>query len=532
MNIQFTLPRAALWAFCIVLPWPTFAQDEADPFAPPPEAASSAVPEVPKNSADIPELPDSETLIGEQPSSQQTKPPQTLPPAVVPSQDDPDASHEAPAEGVGIPMPEEIPAQDNPANTQPKAPTENPTNVNSVPKGPRIKLANKLVKTSGSILIACQTGGDESRAVVRPLKLEWNEWQYQKVFVDGKLQLQKMPQKNMGPVMLKFSEGLDPLQNAWNNQATRALANRYANWPKEGIVNVQISGQQASSQTAVAATALCFESMARNLSIKPTVAVMAHLSENGTLECHPQTAHIVLGYDIDWSDILLVGAAQTADFTSLTQLGLVSPFLSTQIIAANTMDEAMSIVTGDFTPEMEKAMSDFRTIQNLRSKMQVQEIARSRPVQAKLQEIVTAMPSHLSAAMLLEAGKNQGPLSASDSARISLQLFQTLNQLAGGDSEWVGAEEGAAAIRIFKARMKELQPRLDTSLNRYNIKIDEAARAIEDLLRLRDRTTSTGIRRIETVRTQVSAVRTLLEQAAGQHVPASKNTGEAELVEP
>ena len=395
------------------------------------------------------------------------------------------------------PVTPEVPATDDPAQ--------------------KFRLGSKLAKDTASILTAVQTGSSESRAASRKVTLSWRDWEYKDQHQDGVTVKRKVPLANKGNTDVLFNPEWHGMRDRWNKLTTTIFAKRFDGWPQRGAIDVGIpSYQSTSGSTALLATAICFESMARGLTISPGIAVVGTWSDDGKFIGHSHTPGIVLGYGKDWSELLVVGplGKESKDaLDKLARVGLMSPFLNTQIIEVDTYTEALAIATGNCPADLQRAIDAFKAVQSVRVRMDPSAMAQNRFVLDKVREVATMSPKHLSSALILTSSANQQAMDFATSMQVVSRLYQGLEQMAEGDLEWVTTEEGLDAIAIFKDRLRELKPRMDRGVERLNIKIDDALRSLEETVRVRDRTTSTAEKRIENTRDKVRETRQAIDLA-------------------
>ena len=385
-----------------------------------------------------------------------------------------------------------------------------------------ITVPAKMPITNAEILTAVQTGGPQSRAALRKVVMNWDEWEYT-LFqnADSEWERRKVMPKNMGPTQLKFANmQWSQMHEVWQSTTRPLLHSRYNGWPQTGVVEVKIPFYNSNSgSSAILAVATGFEAMARGLKLVPKVAVVGtfyrdHNASKIYTVAHSQIAGIVLGYGKSWSDVLIVGAGTEDKLKEVASMGFASPFLDTQIIEVSNMDEAIALATGTPLSGMKEAMETFKAIQAVRAKMFEPDMLQNRFVIDKIRAVAEASPKHLSAKMLLLAAQHQEKLDIRESINAISRLYQSVEQLMLRDIEWVSSEEGLETLAIFETRLRELKPRLDRRTDRFNIKIDSVLRSGTELLRLRDRSNATAQRRIESVQSQVSECRAAFDVTA------------------
>ncbi|MFM7180704.1 MAG: hypothetical protein ACKO2G_04480 [Verrucomicrobiales bacterium] len=392
-------------------------------------------------------------------------------------------------------------------------------NPEAVADNARYKIPDRFPLLTASLFVPVQTGGTESRAALRKATLTFRDYEFHSYWDDSGEKKRRIPHSNQENTYLAFDDNWYRLRDSWNDRVAPMLDRRYEGWPRRGVVDVEIPYYRGSSGSiAVLAVGICFEAMARGLTLDPKVAAVGSWGEEKDFRGHSHLPGVVLGYAKDWPEILIVGPGSRKDLEALAATGLVTPFLCTQIIEVSTFSEAVAIASGQPPPDIKASLEAYRAIMALRTKMDPGVLAKNRHVLDKLREVSSANSKHLSSALLLKAAENQAPLDFDASAKIVLRLFRSLEQLAENDLEWVSPEEGQKAIEVFTERMREFKPRLDRGLDRYLSRLDDCTKALTEAARLRDRDTGTALNRVENAREQVQAFRQSLDlgTAAGR----------------
>lgn len=409
--------------------------------------------------------------------------------------------------------PEPAPEPDE-GDVDPERPPVEPIQPSRGTDNERFKIPDRFPLLTASLFVPVQTGGAESRAALRKVTLSFRDYEYHTYWDESGEKKRRIPHSNQGPTELRFDDEWDRLRSSWNDRVYPMLDRRYEGWPKRGVVDVLIPDYGGNSgSNAVLAVAICFEAMARGLTLDPKVAAVGSWGDEEGFRGHSHLPGIVLGYAKDWPEILIVGPGSRADLERVAATGLVTPFLCTQIIEVSTFGEAVAIASGQPSPETKASLEAYRAIMAVRTKMDAGAMAQNRHVIDKLREVAAANPKHLSAALMLKAAENQQPLDFNASSEIVSRLFRSLEQLAENDLEWVSPEEGLKAIEIFSERMREFKPRLDRGLDRHLTRLDDCTRALGEAARLRERKSGTAMNRVENARTQVRAFRQNLDLA-------------------
>ena len=382
----------------------------------------------------------------------------------------------------------------------------------------KIKVGPAFGRTSASCRTVMLGGGPGTRAILRPVMLTWRDYKLTERYSskEGRNVDVKVPLEPTGHADAVFDHSMGTtLSTVWTTRILPAFRKRFSGWPTSGAVDVAIAGySDANGSSAALATAMAWESMMRDVEINPRVAVVGTWTEKGELATHSHLPDMLIGYGRNWSDILLVGPGSSAKVADAAVRGYLLPLASTQVIEVRNYAEAMDIASGKIEAKTKASIEGVAQVLALRTKMDLGTMMKNKFVIDRLNQLAAANPLNLTPSLLLAAAANQKRLDAQQSAEEIGRLFQWLEQMAEADIEWIPEAEGIEAVEIFNDRLREIRPRMDASVNRLNIRLDESVKAIIDMVRIRDRTTATAIRRAETTRETLGEARRVIDQAA------------------
>jgi hypothetical protein len=376
-----------------------------------------------------------------------------------------------------------------------------PSTVAGAEPAAKIRVGSAFAQNEATTLTVALAGGRGSRAAARPVRLSFRDYSLESWWDDrGQRQVRRVPLQHEGPARLVFSErNGSVLRDVWEGRTSNVFRNRFSGWPSRGEVDVIISGySNTAGSSAALAVAVACESMVRGVPVSPRVAMVATWNDEGRFTDHSHLPGILAGYGKDWSDILLTGPGGGERLVEFAKRGYVTPLLSTQIIEVSSYDEAFRIAASAAPPaEMRATADEVAKVLALRGKMKPGDLVRNPYVLEKLKQAAAASPRHLNARLLLVAAENQQPLNSVATFTEMQLLFSPLEHMAQNDLAWVSEAEGMETIEIFNERLREVRPRMSSALNRFNIRLDEAIRAITEVIRQRDRNSVTMERRIE-----------------------------------
>lgn len=184
-------------------------------------------------------------------------------------------------------------------------------------------------------------------------------------------------------------------------------------------------------------------------------------------------------------------------------LGELDRFIHPQIVAVDRFDELVQFTRADREPRIEEAIQLFSEIEDLTEKMTLTEAAKNEVVQQRLQAIVEQFPQHLSARMLLAYGKGTGELKVSlhGSLKVIKEVLQPMRQRYDSALD-IDALETEVLEKLqdqVDARLRDLRNQLDGEVKELMNMSEDVADSMLVFLRLKNRTTSTGLQKREAV---------------------------------
>ncbi|MGB3121169.1 MAG: hypothetical protein WBE58_20265 [Verrucomicrobiales bacterium] len=259
---------------------------------------------------------------------------------------------------------------------------------------------------------------------------------------------------------------------------------------------------------------LMAESSFQGDEIDPGVAVSGMLDSDGNWlppETRPHqmwTQAVKCG-----AGVLLTKTAPNFEeaLSDLLIAGQADLILSVQALVPVSLEEAGKLISVPRDPDLEKALALFREIQALRSRMSGEEIVKNVKVQERLQQVLAAVPNHLTAKVLLDFGQNGASrtLGIESSRQLLSDLMVDIQASIRREEEEPGSvteTEGLELVAAATNTLRGLKARLAPEAKDLAFKMEDALKACDTLFRIKNRETSMAVQKRTEVADQVKTV--------------------------
>ncbi|MCF6311023.1 MAG: hypothetical protein L3J39_01090 [Verrucomicrobiales bacterium] len=201
--------------------------------------------------------------------------------------------------------------------------------------------------------------------------------------------------------------------------------------------------------------------------------------------------------------LMVVASDAESKMLDWLALGELDRLIHPQIVAVDDFVELVQFTRADREAHLEEALQLFSEIEELTKKMTLAEAAKNEVVQQRLQAIIEQFPQHLSARMLLAYGKNSGEMKVSlqGSLEALKQVLQPLRQYYDSalDIDELDKEALEKLADQVDASLRDLRNQLDAEVKELINMSGDVAKAMVAFLRLKNKTTSTGLQKREGV---------------------------------
>ncbi|HRX53593.1 MAG TPA: hypothetical protein P5016_03750 [Verrucomicrobiales bacterium] len=259
---------------------------------------------------------------------------------------------------------------------------------------------------------------------------------------------------------------------------------------------------------------LMAESSFQGDEIDPGVAVSGMVDSDGDWLPPEMRPHQM------WTQAMKCGAGVLLTKTSpifegglsdLLIAGQADLILSVQALVPGSFEEAVRLISVPRDPELEKALALFREIQALRSRMSGEEIVKNIKVQERLEQVLAAVPNHLTAKVLLDFGKNGSTrtLGLEPSRQLLSDLMVDIQTAIRREEEEPGnvtETEGLELVAAATNTLRGLKARLAPEAKDLAFKMEDALKACDTLFRIKNRETSMAVQKRNEVTDQVKSV--------------------------
>lgn len=317
---------------------------------------------------------------------------------------------------------------------------------------------------------------------------------------------------------MRFRKKILAEKMPWLSFMYGVMRPRHPEWPRGKVAEVDFafSGRDRDlgearlvEKTLATGVSLALESALTGVSIDPRVLVYGRLENDGRFVnqdgdlIEVRTVAAEGGYQV-----IAVAPEVETQLRDWTALGELERLIRPQMVASSNMDELMAVIGSERSAETEEALQLFSEIENLTSKMSLQEAAKNAVVQQRLQAIVEQYPQHLSAKMLLAYGKADGLLKTSLEGSVKAvndalaPLKERYDTAMGGGGAIGEVDELESEV---KDRLRDMRSRVDDEAKELLNMSDDMVEALTDFLALKNKTSSTGMQKRETVEKALTA---------------------------
>lgn len=266
---------------------------------------------------------------------------------------------------------------------------------------------------------------------------------------------------------------------------TKALKAKHAAFPDGATFKVSTGGKYEVHErdAAGAGIAVLIHSLISGEPVADGVALLGGVGADGKITSVSRlgTRLRLVGEGISAVGVPLVNLPDVRDLALMNDLDIL---LATPVIGLKTVEDAISLGSSARPPNVAKAFELFAAIQTAAKRTPVATLVKNAEAQKRLAEIVTLMPDHLSAQLLLQTGRSKlaGRITFATSQQATLKAVKpfwdvikkhrntsTADTAARKEIQTIATEAGNVLLRI--------QPRCHPSVERYLIATKSLMRA-------------------------------------------------------
>lgn len=256
---------------------------------------------------------------------------------------------------------------------------------------------------------------------------------------------------------------------------------RHNGWPTGRRIEMSFAEPYSPKDgpSAAVACALLLESMLSGTELDPRFAVTGDLNIDGRVRPVGGIGGKLRGAVLGQCTMVAIPRENAQAVIDLVVSEGLEPLLTAHIVVLETFDDALLFGSKDKPEAVAAALATFEQVQTVakRQSGSVLGVMRHPSAQERLVGVLEVVPQHLSARLLLQAGRGQLPqrLSLPGSLEaIDQSSYDLLNAARAGE---VGSALDADELRNAVARIRALRPRLH----------DRTVTLSDNLLRLGER---------------------------------------------
>ena len=297
------------------------------------------------------------------------------------------------------------------------------------------------------------------------------------------LKAEAVQQGTKAEPVIAFDAATVTLQAALEKASAWAVAGN-EKFPDGLTLKVSAEGGYGTHEhdAAGAATAVLLDSIGNGHEIDPLVAIVGGVNEKGHITAAPRLATRLRTLETDPPPpaigVPMLSEVEVRDLALMDELDVLA---RQQIISLVTLDDARAIAAKKKPERVAKAFDLFATVRDAASRAPVKTLLKNPKFLQRLQEIVTAMPNHLSAKLLLLAATNKVPgrITFATSRQAILKAIKpfvnvTSSNRPAKDIQAAATEGGNVLLRI--------QPKIHLSVERYLVAMKAYLRAVNNYL--------------------------------------------------
>ncbi|MEZ0390143.1 MAG: S16 family serine protease, partial [Verrucomicrobium sp.] len=288
----------------------------------------------------------------------------------------------------------------------------------------------------------------------------------------SKVSITAMPlENNSKPASIAFNQTVGADMNKALQEVSKYLTIRHEGWPRGVKMEVFFEDKYSPKDgpSAAVACALLLESLITGTELDPALSVTGDLNADGSVQPIGGVIAKLRGASKAGQKLAAIPQKNRTSALDLAVGEGAAPFIGVQWFSIDTFDEALNLARSDREPSLVAAIQSFDVLgATLKSNPAV---LSSPAVRKTLEEILQAVPNHLSARLLLTMAEGRLPtqFSAPGSLEAVDQAVATVAEAAGADLAATSALDsgkiGAARNRLLRLRSMvdaRVQPYVDS----------------------------------------------------------------------
>ena len=310
-------------------------------------------------------------------------------------------------------------------------------------------------------------------------------------------------------------------------QIFRLTRPKFPRWPDNSIArfaftplepNAELKGPESVAETSLGGILLMHSIFTGN-PLDPDLAFAARL-ERGTEDFSPKLinpdkpASFLKAARLLKKPFLVVpGSIFNVLLDETVSSGKLENLFQPQLFGASDLDDAIKLAfeDGEHSEAREKARNSFDEIKAVSGKMPLDELARNKKVQERLQQIVDIYPRHLSARLMLAFGEKTGKEAGGDAQEGGgMDVKKSVDQvdqvigpyvpLGGDDAEYIDHNPLRQEIDQADRKLTLLRNGVVQKARSYVSRAEDLLEGAERYLSLTNKSTSIGKQRLREVR--------------------------------
>lgn len=266
------------------------------------------------------------------------------------------------------------------------------------------------------------------------------------------------------PTEVRFNQNVGEEMGKALEEVVKFAQLRHDGWPTGRRIELSFAEPYSPKDgpSAAVACALLLESMLSGTELDPRFAVTGDLNIDGRVRPVGGIGGKLRGAVLGQCTMVAIPRENAQAVIDLVISEGVEPLLSAHIVVLETFDDALLLGSKEKPAEVAAALATFEQIQAVARRQSGSSLALMRhpSAQERLANVLEAVPQHLSARLLLQAGRGQLPQRLSLPGSLEAIDQSSYDLLLAARSGEVGSALDADELRDAIARIRALRPRL------------------------------------------------------------------------
>ena len=217
---------------------------------------------------------------------------------------------------------------------------------------------------------------------------------------------------------VSFNQDVGDMMDSALREVIKLMIVRHGGIPGGHTVEIGFADHYSPKDgpSAAVACGCLIESMVTGNTIDPKVAITGDMNADGSVQPVGGITAKLRGARMKGSEILIIPKSNQRVLADLALISGLSAVTKTQILSASSFEEIVgAVMVEKRSAEFAEGLEVFKSVQKVmnRQPKRINQLVRNAKVQARLTNVIELIPHHVSARILLAAGRGRLPKSLS-----------------------------------------------------------------------------------------------------------------------